>query len=114
MDVGSYRRARLLRPHDDSGIPGGKRTLEWLGRFAPDVFLVNSDSPGAAVDKIITLEKYIREHAELLRAYARYTSRKASKKLMESAGLLDRTADRARDGTITKEAHRRPRSSQPS
>jgi hypothetical protein len=44
----------------------------------------------------IRSEEYFRDHATLLRAYARYTSAKASEKLFESAHFLDRQADRAR------------------
>ena len=49
-----------------------------------------------------TPEEYFREHAERLRAYARYTNPKASERLLESARFLEWQADRCRDRSIAE------------
>lgn len=69
------------------------------------------NNPRGVMHKAISPEEYFREHAERLRAYARYTSPKASERLMESARFLDWQADRARAGKIAKEARRGRRAS---
>ena len=43
----------------------------------------------SVTNKAIGQEDYLREHAERLRAYARYTSPKAAVRLMESAQILE-------------------------
>ena len=50
----------------------------------------------------ITPEGYFREHAELLRMYARYTDPKSSERLLESARWLESRADRARERRLQK------------
>ena len=64
---------------------------------------------GLKVDDPITPEEYFREHAELLRIYARYTEPKASERLLESARFLEWQADRARDRRIAEAMRGRSR-----
>ena len=59
------------------------------------------------MDEAIKPEEYFRDHAERLRAYARYASPKSSARLIETAELLDMQADRAREKRIAEELRRR-------
>ena len=59
------------------------------------------------MDEAIKPEEYFRDHAERLRAYARYASPKSSARLIETADLMDMQADRARDRRIAEELRRR-------
>jgi len=52
--------------------------------------------------KNITPEEYLREHADRLRAFARYTSPEASMRLIESAQFLELRADEFRKQSIAK------------
>ena len=61
------------------------------------------------VDYPIMPEEYFREHAERLRMYARYTTPKASARLLESARFLEWQADRARDRRIAEAMQGRSR-----
>ena len=54
------------------------------------------------MDESITPEEYLREHAARLRAYARYTSPEASRRLIETAQLLESRADEFQKQTFAK------------
>ena len=54
------------------------------------------------MDESITPEEYLREHAARLRAYARCTSPEASRRLIESAQLLESRADEFQKQTFAK------------
>jgi hypothetical protein len=61
------------------------------------------------MDDIITPEEYFRDHAQKLRAFARYTSPKASARLIEAAQFLEMQADRARDRSVDDAKRRNAR-----
>ena len=51
-------------------------------------------------EEVDTPEEYLREHAQRLRVYARYTTPKAAMRLMDTARFLEWEADRARERSL--------------
>jgi hypothetical protein len=62
--------------------------------------------PIAVAEEAIAPEDYLREHAELLRVYARHTNPKASMRLIESAQHLEWAADKARNRRLVESTER--------